>query len=198
MSNLLERPLRRFSTRAAPPGVRVANAKFEAPPDGWRAMGVSRRGEALDQLDAQMLRVTDAAARGVTRRTLLRRAAGVGLAGGLLASDFLFRTDNQALARDPCGPLDFGCGPSPICDPNVCSDSGQCRENLDGVRIQCYASGVCCGPTSDNCWQECCGGRVKRCCDCCVADRHVGGGALCSGCSAERHKCICRVTLGNC
>jgi hypothetical protein len=202
VSNWLNQPLRKLGARAAPSGTRDSRGDLNHPPDGWRVLHASRSERAVAFADATLLRMTDTAVRGVTRRKLLHRAAGIGVAGGALMSGAFGRQGPElSLAAGPCFPgANGGCGPSPLCDDQACqSDSHQCRYTADGVQTRCYGQFTCCSPSFDNCWHECCNGYVKRCCDCCVKSSLVGGGATqCSSCNGlTRYACICRGRTGS-
>lgn len=202
MSSYLPTIIRKLSRHPAPPGVRSAGV--DAAPDGWAMWRPRRSSRMATAVDAQLIRVTDAVARGVTRRALIGRAAAVGAGGGLLASDLLFGPTEEATAYDPCGPHEFGCGPSPFCHDIACRDGSECATGQDGVHrrgdasCDCWEGFDCIPDDRPNCWLECCNNNVKKCCDCCVKPEYVNGGNTCGHCVGDRRACICRNTVGSC
>jgi hypothetical protein len=199
--------IHRVIARPAPPGTRTALATQEGPPDGWLITNASWAQRAGSGADAAGLRLTAAAARTVSRRTMLKRIGTIGAAAGLGAGTLLAGRQ-PSFAHEPlqagCGPKAKGCGPSPLCKAIACNDSHNCKLRRAGVRARGNAStnhweGIdCVSDSAHVCWHECCNGTLKRCCDCCVNAEDSRGTASCNvGCSAKK-RCICRGPIWSC
>jgi hypothetical protein len=149
---------------------------------------------ALDKLDQAVV----GAARGITRRKLMRNA-GAAAFGASLSAAFLGGPLQRRAAADHfigTGP----CAGSPHCNEVRCT--GPAGSSCDGSRPdtkwRVYASSQCeSGGDDHNCWTTCNGNQLLRCCDCCV---NVAGGVNnCTGCGAGQwHRCYCGGTIGNC
>jgi len=201
--------LRKLARRNAPQGSPYFAPSWRGTPHGWRR-DVGSLEQFGDGLDAQLLKITVRMTDGVTRRDLLRRAAGVGAVAGLAMTRTLWTPGNAAggavalscYATDPNGVADGACGPSPICSDSWCNSNGNCADAQTLASKRGYGGNVCQNSISgeDNCWTEnCCGtplNRVSLCCDCCTPSGPGAGG--CNDCSRPKQKCICRSNIRNC
>lgn len=136
-------------------------------------------------------RVTETAARQVTRRRLLRNAGGVALGTTMTAAYF-------GLNAKPAAACDYSsvCGPSPLCPPTHCSGYN-CNTGVSTVKWQKYAQGVCGTSGDQNCWSTCRNGNLWYCCDCCR--QNASCGSTCTGCGSSGWKtCICHDIIGSC
>lgn len=181
-----------FTRRPAPPGARLPVARSDRPPHGWEPVDPSLAERVSTGLDGALLRMTDAAVRGTSRRQFLTRTGAVGLALGAGAGTVLFRPE-RARAHGRACEGQSACGPSPLCSGTYCrTDRSQlCRfERADTARRP-YESGHC-AVTSANCWLEhCCAQTYNghaRCCDCCAPSGTTG----CTGSGCPGNRCICR------
>jgi len=137
------------------------------------------------------------AARGLTRRRLLRSAGGAAL-GAAVATAYVERASDAVAA---CSYSNV-CGPSPLCGGQRC-DSWKCEASRADTSWTVYGSGSqpCSGTDGvDNCWESgCYNGQIWRCCDCCARDAECTTGASCYSCGAGTwNKCICRGPVGTC
>jgi hypothetical protein len=138
-------------------------------------------------------RLTTAAARGVTRRRLLRNsgagALGLALGSAMAGTEFA----GTALAH---GTSSHPCGPSPIASENCPCYRGNC--NVPCACIKRNYSTYTCNASASNCWTEDYRNVGKgrwSCCDVCVVN---GSGPRCSGScgSYGKHAAICRTKTG--
>jgi hypothetical protein len=141
--------------------------------------------------------IAASAARGLTRRRLLRNAGGAAL-GAAVATAYVERA-SEAVAQ--CSYSDV-CGPAPLCGGARC-DSWRCLAGRADTDWAVYQSGPApCSGTSgvNNCWETgCFNGQIWRCCDCCARDAGCTAGDTCFSCGAGSwHKCICRGPVGTC
>jgi hypothetical protein len=153
-------------------------------------------------------RVVARTATGITRRRLLRRAGGVAL-GAALAAAYLDKVATDPAFAVTCfghGDIHCGlacktepCGPSPKCGDNHCHANGQCMQNDVGgshTKGRTYEGGECTAlPDVDyrgNCWCNCSGGKMRRCCDCCQ-ENDTGADKFCWNCPWQNpwYKCHC-------
>lgn len=141
--------------------------------------------------------LAEGAARGLTRRRLLRNAGGAAL-GGAVAIAYIERA-SDAVAQ--CAYSD-ACRPSPLCGGARC-DGWRCLASRADTSWAVYQGGSApCSGTSgvNNCWESgCVNGQIWRCCDCCARDAGCTAGAACYACGAGAwNKCICRGPVGTC
>lgn len=187
--------LRWLTSRPAPPGVRPAGARADGPADGWDPVDQSWFERFASDLDAAVIRMTDAAARGTSRREFLTRAGAVGLAVGLGAGT-LFRTEAARAHGLPCDDDGSACGPSPLCSGTYCTSTNCAAGRADTAR-RTYA-GTGCTSSTANCWTEhCCAQAFNghaRCCDCCAPS----SGLDCTGSGCPNRRCICRSRIDTC
>jgi hypothetical protein len=191
--------LRWLSRRPAPPGVRPAAARSDRPAHGWKPVAPSLAERLTERADTAVLQMTDAAARGITRRQLLARTGAVGLALGMGAGTFLFRTEKASAHGYACDSDGSACGPSPLCASTYCN-TGRAQacayERADTAR-RAWGGGACL-VTNSNCWTEhCCAQAFNghaSCCDCCAPTGTIN----CTSCPQHMHKCICRRRLDTC
>jgi len=126
------------------------------------------------------------AARGLTRRRVLRNAGSTAIGAALSTAYLGSGPEGTAFAMGtPTSP----CGPSPLCPSGVCNGSGGCS-----CYGRVYATYTCNPGGGSGCWTEdyrSRGGHLWKCCDCCCLS---GGGNSCSGCF-NHNACICRVQL---
>src|SRR5262245_55047081 len=113
-------------------------------------------------------RAAVAAARGLTRRRLLRNVSGAAL-GATVATAYV-GTRTARSSHCGAGSYEGPCGPAPLCGPSRCTSGGLSCNAANGVTWARWESGQApCdlpdGSLYDNCW---CEGGI-RCCDCCVA-----------------------------
>ncbi len=193
----MSRTLRKLARRPAPPGTRLPDTRPGRTPHGWAVVNPSATHRVLDGADRALLRVADAAARGVSRRQFLRVAAGAGFAIGL-APSFLFRP-RRAVAHGVDCHGQSACGPSPLCADRHCGDYPLCAWRRDDTSMRTYGTSSC--ASHDNppwCWFEhCCGTSYNghaTCCDCCAPSGE--GSCDCGG--GNRGRCICRQRENNC
>jgi hypothetical protein len=134
---------------------------------------------ALNRVDQLVL----FAARGMTRRRLLRRTGGLALSGALGAVFLGPAAQNAAAASRACGG-------AVVCASDRCTSLGHCRDNtIIGVRPGGYLHGDCFYSSGTQCWTEqfdC----LWVCCDCCV-NYNTGFGA-CTNCGGGYYACVCR------
>lgn len=188
-----------LSRRPAPAGVRPAAARSDRPAHGWEPVAPSLAERLTESADTAVLRMTDAAARGISRRQFLARTGAVGLVVGMGAGTVLFRTDRAAAHGYACDSDGSACGPSPLCSGTYCNTSRAqacAYERADTAR-RAWGGGACL-VTNSNCWTEhCCAqaynGHVS-CCDCCAPS----GTSRCTNCPRTMYKCICRRRLDTC
>ena len=154
-------------------------------------------------------RLVVGAAHRLTRRRLLRGAAGTAL-GASMGLAFLDKVMVDPAYAITCfnRPEECGvackrndlCGPSPPCGSNHCMSNGQCKdENEFGTRYRYYTESTCEQPIDNkqNCWCSCSSnGKMRRCCDCCQKNS-TGVDARCTSCpNGQRwYKCVCGVTI---
>lgn len=191
--------------RLAPPDADRVTSRTDRPPDGWIPVDPNLRERISVEVDRNVLRIADSAARRVSRRAFLRRAADAGIVLGVAFAGLGWRqrsADAYAHIYTVCDPNDLDpppgpCGPSGLCDPSTCS-GGNCSNNN---KKRAWAGDTCCSGCTgtDNCWQEdCCGdpdwdSHIK-CCDCCNS---TGSGGTCTTCQGgTAQKCICRSKVG--
>lgn len=203
------RPRRARTPSLEPPGVRSPRLRFDRPPDGWEPLEPSTAERLGGRMDALVIRMTNAAGRGLSRRNFLKRTGQVGLAAGLAMSGLLL-VPGRATADFPCttcncqdpnnqqpGP----CGPSPICAGSACNSESNCATSMSGITRRANSSGhwagnFCAMPSADNCWTEPCPTGCRRCCDCCTGANMT---PFCSGSGCtSKHRCICRGTSTAC
>ncbi len=181
--------------RPAPPGARPAS-DVTGPPDGWRRLGVGPLRRAEFTADSTLLLATDSIVRRMSRRRFLRGAGELGLVIGVGASKLLFDAPAWAAPELECNCFGDGesgpCGPSDLCFLSECGNNGHCDSNAvcsNGVHVKGRPhNDMDCG--TSGCWNECCGGTTRLCCDCCGCRQHT---IQCvSNCGATHYKCICR------
>lgn len=132
-------------------------------------------------------RLVHGAARGMTRRRLLRRAGSVAL-GAAVTTAYLGRGGSEVAVActnpSPC----FG---APLCGGHRCNGY-LCRSGRADTNYMCYAAYRCCGNAGvDNCWEHT--QTRTRCCDCCALNAGCTTGGRCSGCGGGVwHACICK------
>jgi len=199
---------RRISTRPAPYGVRPPTMRFEKRPDGWHPIHPSMSQRAFNAFDHSALRAADAAARRLTRRSFLERAARLGLFMGL-AVNSVVSGSRSSLAHGPgCNAVDPSadndpCGPSPLCGTHHCRGDGQCDVSDPGVKRRGPwpdSIGNCAADDAPNTWTEhCCRDNIQpnpghwKCCDCCTNENGspICPDAYCPG-DEDKFRCICR------
>ncbi len=130
----------------------------------------------------------DRAARGLTRRRLIRRGGGAAIGVALGSRVLMWGTPPARANGTPGSP----CGPSPLCPGSNCWN-GQCSNCAGRV----YNTFTCAPGQPGGCWVEnyCGTGQGKwQCCDCCCFN---GTGSVCSSCgdSHTRKACLCRKQL---
>jgi hypothetical protein len=131
-----------------------------------------------------------AAARGVTRRRLLRNA-GAGALGVTLGA--AFAGTQEARLAFAHGSASSPCGPSPIAPSGYCP-GGNCNPPSACGR-RAYSTFTCSG--ASNCWSEdyrSSGHGLWNCCDICIPS---SSGSACSGpCNMyAKRAAICRTRL---
>ena len=210
-ARLLRTRLHRF-VRPAPPGAR-APAPPDSPPDGWRLVSVSPADALLVLTDRGLLWVSDSIARQVPRRTFLTRVGQVGLVVGLTGARVLLRTEEgvgvTALPCNVCtdpGENDnnpAACGPSEPCgnqecrsgdNRHLCNLDFECNSPPRSVEGREWGRSECTTNQGGK-WDECCGGQLAICRDCCGCRTHASGQCVdmfspfCT--NQTRWKCIC-------
>ncbi len=137
--------------------------------------------------------IVDRAARGLTRRRMLRNAGGLALGAAMTTAYVGTRPD----IAEACTFSDI-CGPAPLCGPGRCSD-WYCVVSAE-TRYAKYQQGdaPCADSSVTNCWPVCSpGGYRYLCCDCCAKNPSCTAGAACYNCgSSGWRKCICRAPTG--
>lgn len=140
-------------------------------------------------------RMVAAAARGLTRRRLLRDASSAAL-GAAVTTAYLGRDSEVAAA---CTFSNI-CTPSPLCGDFRCSGFS-CNVSSETKWAHWEGGTAPCSGNSgvDNCWDKCIPPNNFRCCDCCARNAGCTQGSTCFGCgSGTWHKCICRARIGSC
>ena len=198
----MSRGLRRLTHRPAPPRVRPAPPRPDRPADGWEVIDPSWKERVAESVDSTLLRITDAAAHGTSRRQFLTRTGAAGLAVGLGVTGTLFRPRGARAHYSSCNVTDPNhntagpCGPSPLCSGTYCTSTNCAAGRADTAR-RSYGGAYCTSSTS-NCWFEhCCGTSYNghaRCCDCCAPS----SGADCYGTGCPNRRCICRSRIDYC
>jgi hypothetical protein len=187
--------LRQFTSRPAPPGAWSAIEGSDHPPHGWEPVDPLPVERVAVGLDTALLRITDRAARGTSRRQFLARTGGVGLALGLGAGSVLFRAD-RAYAHGVSCVGQYACGPSPICSSLYCAGA-ECNYGRPDTARRRYAETFC-STTGTRCWLEHCCAQAYNghawCCDCCAPS----SGADCTGSGCPNRRCICRARIDTC
>jgi hypothetical protein len=130
--------------------------------------------------------MVEGAARGITRRRLMRRAGSVAL-GAAVVTAYGSRTREEAIACTSPSP----CYGAPLCGSHRCNGF-YCAAGRSDTNWSCYGGGRCCGNSGvDNCWEYT--PTRTRCCDCCAYRPSCTTGASCSGCgSSGWYTCICK------
>jgi hypothetical protein len=148
-------------------------------------------------------RVVASAARGITRRRMLRDAGGAAFGSALAVAYFGMHADVAQACK-----WSVVCGPSPLCGGFRCGGPNyaawQCNNDRFDTWIQTGHGSYDCGGTRrgpNNCWNApCYRHQVWRCCDCC------GNGA--NNCNHPCHRsscgsstwgsCICHAVVASC
>lgn len=141
-------------------------------------------------------RLAAAAARGLTRRRMLRNAGGVAF-GAAVTTAYLGRGADEVKAV--CSYHNI-CGPAPACGGWRCSGYNCIVTSRTKWAHWEPGAAPCSGNSGvDNCWVACSGGTRYFCCDCCARDASCTSGSGCFSCPPGTwHKCICKGASGSC
>jgi hypothetical protein len=136
------------------------------------------------------------AARGMTRRRVLRNAGGFALGAAATVAYAGTRPDIAAACT-----YWSGCGPAPRCADYRCTGY-KCNGGRSDTAWALWQGGSapCSGDSGvDNCWTICQSGTKYFCCDCCAYRPSCTAGDSCYNCgSSGWRKCICKGSSGSC